>query len=424
MSRSGSPGPAGDPPMTRTAGSTRGRLAPAAGALLVALLAAFVLVSLAARQLSPGDVWSASPLLVLVVAAAAVGTVVARHQPRNPIGWILLGIAACFLLSTDAGRYAVADYRLRHGDLPLGQVAVLLSPLWTLAVVAFPLVILLFPDGRLASPRWRWVLRAYLVVGACWPLSLYAVTIRAIAEHSIRILPSGDLSVIDFPAGTDAWLATAQGAVLPLLLAFWAAFLVRQVLSWRRAGGGERRQQLKWLMSGAAVCLVTGAPTILFGSGTPNPNIPAVAQWVLNLLSFGIAALPAGIGVGILKYRLYEIDRLISRTLAYALVTGLLVALYAGLVLLATQVLSFSSPVAVAASTLAAAALFSPVRRRVQRVVDRRFNRARYDADQTVAAFAAALKDAVDLDTVRADLLDAVHRSLEPAHASVWFGSG
>jgi hypothetical protein len=139
-----------------------------------------------------------------------------------------------------------------------------------------------------------------------------------------------------------------------------------------------------------------------------------------EILGIGIAALPVGIGVGILKYRLYDIDRIISRTLAYAIVTGLLVGVYAGLVLLATRVLPLSSPVAVAASTLAAAALFSPLRRRVQRAVDRRFNRARYDADQTVAAFAARLKDAVDLDTVRDDLTGAVHQALEPAHVSVW----
>ena len=134
----------------------------------------------------------------------------------------------------------------------------------------------------------------------------------------------------------------------------------------------------------------------------------------------GIAALPASMAVAILRYRLYEIDRIISRTLAYAVVTGLLVGLYAGLVLLATHVLSFSSPVAVAASTLAAAALFSPLRRRVQQLVDCRFNRARYDADQTVAAFAARLKDAVDLAAVRDDLAGVVHQTLEPAHLSVW----
>ena len=176
---------------------------------------------------------------------------------------------------------------------------------------------------------------------------------------------------------------------------FWVSFVVRQVLSWRRATG-ERRQQLKWLMSGAAVT-VAGLAGI-FGFG-----FSASPVWlILKIVSFYASfALPVAITVGILKYRLYEIDRIISRTLAYAIVTGLLVGVYAGLVLLATRVLSVHTPVAVAASTLAAAALFSPLRRRVQRAVDRRFNRARYDADQTVAAFAARLKDAVDLERSR-----------------------
>ena len=200
-------------------------------------------------------------------------------------------------------------------------------------------------------------------------------------------------------------------------MVFWLAIVGRQALSWRRAGG-ERRQQLKWLMSGAAICAAGGSAAVLIAS--LDPHMPAAAQAAVNLLGFAVAALPVGIGVGILKYRLYEIDRIISRTLAYALVTGLLVGVYAGLVLLATDVLALASPVAVAALTLAAAALFSPLRRRIQRAVDRRFNRARYDADKTIAAFSAHLQDAVDLDTVRADLLGVVQRSLEPAHASVW----
>jgi hypothetical protein len=134
-------------------------------------------------------------------------------------------------------------------------------------------------------------------------------------------------------------------------------------------------------------------------------------------------AIPVSMGVAILKYRLYDIDRIISRTLAYAVVTGLLIGVYAGLVLLAQQVFRFSSPVAVAASTLAAAALFAPVRRRVQHAVDRQFNRARYDADLTIAEFAARLQDAVDLDAVRADLAGVVQAALEPAHVSLWTAS-
>jgi hypothetical protein len=151
------------------------------------------------------------------------------------------------------------------------------------------------------------------------------------------------------------------------------------------------------------------------------PNLSDTAQGILNTVAtLFLAALPVGLGVAILRYRLYEIDRIISRTLAYAIVTGLLVGVYSGLVVLATQVLLIRSPVAVAGATLATAALFNPVRLRVQRSVDRRFNRARYDADQMVTAFAARLKDAVDRDAVQADLASVVHRALEPAHVSLW----
>ena len=175
-----------------------------------------------------------------------------------------------------------------------------------------------------------------------------------------------------------------------VILALWLSFVGHQVLSWRRAAG-EQRQQLKWLATGGAVTLVVIAVSFGISSTSVSGEI----------LGIGLAALPVGIGVGILKYRLYDIDRIISRTLAYAIVTGLLVGVYAGLVLLATQVLRFHSTVAVAVATLAAAALFAPVRRRVQHAVDRRFNRARYNADEAVAAFAARLKDAVDLDSVQ-----------------------
>ncbi len=192
------------------------------------------------------------------------------------------------------------------------------------------------------------------------------------------------------------------------MLAFWLVFAARLLLSWRR-GGGERRQQLKWLMTGSAVA-VAG---FLISNTVPALDPTATA------IGVGLV-LPVCLGVAILKYRLYDIDRIISRTLAYAIVTGLLVGLYAGLVLLATEVLSFHTSVAVAAATLAAAALFNPLRRRVQLAVDRRFNRARYDAEQTAAAFAARLKDAIDLDSLRDDLAQVIHQTLAPAHISVW----
>jgi hypothetical protein len=150
-----------------------------------------------------------------------------------------------------------------------------------------------------------------------------------------------------------------------------------------------------------------------------NYNSP-LAQALSSLCNVLFGAFPLGMGFGILRYRLYDIDRLISRTLSYTVVTGLLIGVYVGIVVLATDVLSFSSPVAVAASTLAAAALFSPVRKAAQHVIDRRFNRASYDAELTVAAFSARLREAVDLDTVRTDLLTVISRAVEPAHAAIW----
>jgi hypothetical protein len=231
--------------------------------------------------------------------------------------------------------------------------------------------------------------------------------LAADASHDIRVNSSGDVTDTTHLTG---WLVHPPGlltAVVFLSLGvIWLSFVGHQVLSWRRASG-ERRQQLKWLACGAAAALGLS----LLGNAV-SWNV------VSRLLEFGVVALPAGIGVGILKYRLYDIDRIISRTLAYGIVTGLLVGVYAGLVLLATQVLQIHTPVAVAASTLAAAALFNPVRRRVQNAVDRRFNRARYDADQMVTAFAARLKDTVDLDSVQDDLARVVTKTLEPVHIS------
>ena len=210
---------------------------------------------------------------------------------------------------------------------------------------------------------------------------------------------------------------TAVLIVVPAaLLAGAAALAVRFARS-----TGEERLQLKWFVMAALLVVAAIIPL------SPAPQIslsPAAASAAVSTLKvvfcLALVCLFTAIAVAVLKYRLYDIDRVISRTLAYAIVTGVLAGVYGGLVLLATQVFRVHAPVAVAAATLAAAALFSPVRRRVQRRVDRRFNRARYDADQTVAAFGARLKDAVDLDTVCQDLARVVQTALEPAHVSVW----
>jgi hypothetical protein len=354
--------------------------------------------------------------LLIYVTLGAAGLVVARAQPRNPVGWLLLADALGLALSSAAGEYAVLIYRQGHGPLPFGPAAVLLNLLWSPGIVTFGLTVLLFPDGRLTR-GWRRVMWAYLVVGACWPAGIYAVAVSTVAGHRIRVDSGGGLTIIDSPTGSAAWLGTAQELILPLLVVFWVVILAYQAARYRSASGDERAR-LKWLLWGAVVFMLAGTVTVLASALDPNPS--TVVQVAEAIALVALNAFPLSVGVAILKYRLYEIDRVISRTLAYAIVTGLLVGCYVGVVALGTHLLPFKGSVAVAVSTLAVAALFNPVRRRVQRVVDRRFNRARYDADRTVSAFAARLKDAVDPAVVETDLLSAVQRSLEPAHASLW----
>jgi hypothetical protein len=379
----------------------------AGGVALLALAAAAVPLARLAHQnldASGGSVpvWAVAPLGV-------VGLVVAWRRPGNPLGWIMLGGPLSAAISEDASFYTVADYRLRHGGLPFGWVALLAQPGWAPAIMMFGLIVMLFPDGRLPSPRWKWPARGYAAAGLLWIAGALVLTVRAIAGHHTRVDPSGNLLLLTGSDPTVGWWNLVEGMFFPLLGACWLASLAGQALGYRRSAG-DRRQQLKWLMAGSALAFVCVPLAVLAGSKALG------AVFVLA----GFFAVPLCIGVAILRYRLFDIDRIISRTLAYAIVTGLLVGVYAGLVLLATQVLRVKSPVAVAAATLAAAALFTPVRHRVQRTVDRRFNRARYDADEAVAAFAARLQDAVDPDAVHADLLAAVSQTLQPAHVSVW----
>jgi len=210
------------------------------------------------------------------------------------------------------------------------------------------------------------------------------------------------------PASPGGLTATLYGITTVLISAAMLVSVVAVVVRFVKSAG-EERLQLKWCAAAALALAVVFVASVWVTSAALN---------VLQSVAF--VDLWTAIAVAVLKYRLYDIDRVISRTLAYAIVTGLLVGVYAALVLLTTEVFRLHSTVAVAASTLAAAALFNPLRRRVQQVVDRRFNRARYDAEQTVAAFAARLKNTVDLDSIRDDLATVVGQTLEPAHLSLW----
>jgi hypothetical protein len=391
----------------RTPASKAAAIALAALAVLI-LAGSLVLYVLTRQNLAENG----GQDVIIFSTFVTVGLVIAWHRPGNPIGWIILAGIDFQGLAIAASVYATLSRRPGY-HLPVGPI-LWLDSAWFLGIGAVPLVIVLFPDGKPPSRRWRRVMWSYLAMVGCYLACTYATVIIAVAGHRTRLDANGAPAFIDHPAG---WFAAATDVFNVLLVAFWLSFVVAQAMSWRQSSG-ERRQQLKWLLAGAAILAVSQA---VLQPILSLPDLSSAVQGVLNTVStIALTALPVGLAVAIMRYRLYDIDRIISRTLAYAIVTGLLVGVYAGLVLLATQVLSITSPVAVAAATLATAALFNPVRRRVQRAVDRRFNRARYDADRTIEAFAVRLQDSVDLAAVQADLASVVHRALEPAHVTLW----
>ena len=347
-------------------------------------------------------------LVVFLTPGVLVGTLLAARRPRNPIGWMLL--AFYLLAQNPAGDYAIIDYRLHHGHLPLGSVAVVVLASWPVWLVLIANLLWVFPDGRLPQGRWRRVAVVLIAAGALLAVAATAGGAAAVAGQAVRVNASGNL--VTNAAGAAG---LAQGAVAVGVLASLLVWLAVQVPRYRRSAG-ERRQQFKWLYTGATIFVVSVISAVQVSGGSSALDL-AVNDGVVPV---GFAVLPVCVGVAVLRYRLYEIDRIISRVISYAIITAVLAGVFAGLVLLASVVFPLKGSVAVAAATLVAAALFNPLRRRVQQAVDRRFNRARYNADLTVAAFASRLKDAVDLDSVREDLAAVVQKALQPAHISVW----
>ncbi|HEV3288581.1 MAG TPA: hypothetical protein VG123_06275 [Streptosporangiaceae bacterium] len=394
---------------------TSGQAAGALGGLALLLVAASVALTGVTGDLSlSGE----GGTIALALTFLAMGFLVAVRQPRNPIGWLLMVTGTSSAFTTAAGLYTLLDYGSDHGSLPFGLAVFLAqNTLWPMAVLTGMAAVLLFPDGRLSRP-WRRALWGYVAAGALVLVSQAIPAARMAGTGNVAAIVTGHLAATPPGGGAEGFLASG----LPVLavIPFWVAWIVRQVACFRRAHG-DVREQYKWFTAGAAISLV-GIVVLTVAESNGGSGLAGVANTVA-IYATGVA-FPLGMGVAILRYRLYEIDRIISRTLAYTIVTGLLVGVYAGLVLLATRVLGFTGSVSVAASTLAAAALFAPLRGRVQRIVDHRFNRARYDADRTIAAFAARLQGAVDLDTVRADLTGVVGSALEPAHVSLWVAGG
>ena len=389
-----------------------------AAAVVLAAVAGVALTFVARAAFKGNDLAFNLAALAAAVAYATLGALVVRRA-GSLIGWLMLAESTGLVFITLAATYCLLGITTFPGHLPAARQAGTIAESG-FASVAFILVLmlLLFPAGTLPSRRWRPLAAAGIAATALATIGLI------LGPRLVEIPAPGGVSVtfanpFGTPRLTPGLIGTLNGLLavsIPFLAASFVSLAVRY-----RTGSWLLRQQIKWLVLTAAAFLASML-LLLFSTWTRQPGLNAAASAMSGVIPlFGI---PAAISAAILKHHLYDIDRIISRTLSYTIVTGLLVGVYAGLVLLTTQVLSFSFPVAVAISALAAAALFSPLRSRVQRAADRKFNRARYDADRTVTAFAARLQGEVDIGAVRADLLGTVNRTLEPAQLSLWLNPG
>ena len=381
--------------------------------LSVVLLVGGLALDQMTRSISPGrpyyDPVDAVFYLATVLTFSVVGAIIASRQPRNAIGWIFCGIGLVVGLNSFTGSYA--EYRLAGGSAAgsLAETAAwFASWSWTLWVyVPTSFMLLLFPDGRLPSPRWRPV---------AWCAALGVISF--VAGNALEPGPLGDFPRITNPYGVDSPILDAiASAGYILAAASMLASAVSLIVRMRRAGRVER-QQIKWLAYGGAV--VVGA---VFVSGV-------ISIWsgdaAIAVISLGLLGVPIFTGVAIARYRLYEIDIVINRTLVYGALTAALVGVYFGGVATAQAIFRTltgqeqQQQLAVVISTLVIAALFNPLRKRIQAFIDRRFYRSKYDARKTLEVFTATLRDETDLDALSDDLVGVVRKTMQPAHVSLW----
>jgi hypothetical protein len=374
--------------------------------LKLGLLVAAVL--LPAR--TPGGLLPLLPQVLWAGTSGLVGAVVAARRPRLPIGWLLVAIGLLMALGLAAGQYAVVAVLDAPGSLPFGPAAAWLSA-WpfTAGFLLLPFLFLLFPTGRLPGPRWRPLAWAGAVV--------YAANVFGVAFQPGPINPE-ELGPLENPLAIPAIGGAGDlpaRIVIPLMLLVVLASVASLLVRLRRSVGVER-QQLKWFAYAAG----------LFGLATfvnVVASLLGADQAGLLVTTVPVVALPAAIGVAVLRHNLFDIDRVINRTIVYGLLSAVLGALYLIAVLLLGRLLlpvTGDDALAVAGSTLAVAALFQPARRRVQTLVDRRFDRRRYDAARAVAAFSTRLRDQLELDALSGELLAVVDATVQPASASLW----
>jgi hypothetical protein len=342
-----------------------------------------------------------APNAIWAVSFPVVGALIATHRPRNPIGWLFCAVGVFQGLLIAAEAYSNYALRIAPGTVPGGLLANWVAQwVWAPSVgLLVTFVPLLFPDGRLPSPRWRPVawLSALSIVLTCGLYGVLLWPLRVVIDRDpVELLTAGQAIVLN--------------SSFPFMVLCGLACLTALAVRFRRARGIER-QQLKWLLFAAAITVVILSLSL---------SLVVNRLWLLPLAP----AIPVAAGIAILRYRLYDIDRIISRTLIYGLLTALLAGVYSGAVLVLGQVFGGVGrdlpSWAVAGVTLAVAALFQPARRRIQAVVDRRFNRRKYNAAKTVEAFSVRLRHEVDLDALSAELLAVADQTMQPTMASLW----
>ena len=400
---------------TASGGSKRWNVRLAAGLLIVGL--AFLGATLfATAQIGPTDDQGIGEFVTLTLAFEvyfAVGLLLLVRRPENQLGWVLSGIGVLANVGIFATEYTRYAYAPPGRNVPGALMAAWINQWWwypTIAMV-FLFVPLLFPEGRPLTPRWRWLHRLGTTVLIVITTSA-AVAPRLVGDHYDIANPIGIALIGDVEEGTF-------GAVTFGLLVFcMVCALISVVVRFRRSRGVER-QQMKWFAAAAAaMILLVLAEEILttlnLSYVLPNSNV---------IFGIVVSLMPITIGIAVLRYRLYEIDRIISRTLTYAVLTAVLIGLYLGAVTAFTAItasVAGESPLGVAAATLLAAGAFRPARRGIQSVVDRRFNRARYDAARTVHEFRSRLRDELDLEAITANMESVMARTIQPARSVVW----
>ena len=383
---------------------------PACG-LTLALLAAALLIP-ADTPVGPAGL---APVAVWAAASAVVGAVITARRSEHPIGWLLSASGLLVGVGLLAGQYAYYTLVTRPGSLPGGQAMLWLAA-WVFDAGFFLVLflLLLFPTGRLPSPRWRPVFG--------FALGVYVADLVGRAFGPGPVNPE-ELGPLPNPLGIEA-AADLLPVIIPVvttLLLVAALAAVASLLARLRRAQDVERQQLKWFCYAAGWFAAAAFVAVA---------LPSVGGYMVDTVSImlGMTALPVAIGIAILRHRLYDIDRLINRTLVYVLLTATLALTYAVVVLVLGQLFGEAGgnppSWAVAGATLAVAALFQPLRRRIQQAVDRRFNRRKYDAARTVEAFSARLRDEVDLDMLSVELLAVLDQTVQPTQASLWLRPG